>query len=80
MEVQKGKSKWNGDPRTEEQLQGYEDVFPITYKWMKQMYNVLPEVYNTRILITLCRDAYPYLWFKDFKVQSSGHRADEAVH
>lgn len=80
MEVQKGKSKWNSDLRTEEELQGYEDVFPITYKWMKQMYNVLPEVYNTRILITLCKDSYPYLWFKDFKVQSSGHRANEAVH
>ena len=67
MEVQKGKSKWNGDPRTEEGLWGYEDVFPITYKWMKWMYNVSSNIYDPRITNTLCKNMYPYLWFMDFE-------------
>lgn len=65
-EVQKGKSKWNGDPRTEEQLRGYEDVFPITYKWMKRIYKVPADTYDLRITDALRKNMYPYLWFTDF--------------
>lgn len=66
-EVQKGKSKWNGDPRTEDELWGYEDMFPITYKWMKRIYNIPSDNYDYRITNVLHKNMYLYLWFTDFE-------------
>ena len=75
-EVQKHKSKWDGSEETEQAMRGYEDVFPITYKFMRYIYNGIYQCaptplneryYDPRITLALRKNAYPYLWFKDFK-------------
>lgn len=73
-EVQKHKSRWNGSPETEEEMRGYEDVFPITYKWLKYMYRSDPsksyhdaqDIYNPNVTLALRKNIYPYKWFDDF--------------
>lgn len=65
-EIQKEKSKWNGDPRTEAEMKGYSDVFPITYKWLNRIYNQDSDTYSEKITLALRKNAYPYLWFDSF--------------
>ena len=69
-EVQKHKSHWDGTPETEELNGGYVDVFPITYKWLRLIYtnpNSQNDIYDPKITLALRKNAYPYLWFDDFK-------------
>ena len=74
-EIYKRKSRWDGCPETEEAMQGYKDVFPITYRWMYEMYKDVPngdeveprqEPYNPRVTLALRKNAYPYRWFDSF--------------
>lgn len=75
-DIQKSKSKWDGHEETEAAMHGYEDVFPITYKFMRYIYNGVYQtdpmpleerLYDPRITLALRKNAYPYLWFKNFK-------------
>ena len=74
-EVYKKKSRWDGNPETEEAMQGYQDVFPVTYRWMYEAYKDVPNgdeeeprrtLYNPRITLALRKNAYPYRWFDSF--------------
>ena len=75
-EVQKNKSAWDGSEASERAMHGYEDVFPITYKFMRYIYDKIYETepipleerhYDPRITLALRKNAYPYLWFRNFK-------------
>ena len=75
-EVQKHKSKWDIRLETEEFFHGYEDVFPITYKWLRFIYNKVwqtkdvpleQRLYDPKITLALRKNAYPYKWFDSFE-------------
>lgn len=75
VETQKAGSRYNGR-NDEEKLQGYRDVFPLTYDYMMNRYCGIPldfvtpiefKPYASAFTLALRKNSYPYLWFDSFE-------------